>query len=389
MKYVISFLSLILYLLPVIAQRQSFDFVIYAAPKGWTAEQSESMIKYTTEDKKAGTFCTLIIYKSIAASANGKENFDAAWNALINETFNVSAIPQMQQVGIQQGWEVQTGISAFETGGANISVLLITVTGDSKMGNICMVTNTTKYQDASQKFFKSVDMAYAVKPKTPTATTITMPATEKVDVWMNMQSNPSYGVSSWSSNTVKFYVVFPNGDYYPDLPTVGFMGFSKATNNNDSWGKFSMQGNKGSFKSKYEDIKVEKVSASVMKKVGYAYSFYKCKPVDGLKLEGGWSYIPNWTKDPYYSQAGCRQVIYFKKDGSFDDRGIFVSDCNKPNKTAQDAPGKGTYLISNFTIILKYADGRTTQKAFTGVADKNPATDNEVIYIGTNPFYKK
>ena len=98
---------------------------------------------------------------------------------------------------------------------------------------------------------------------------------------------------------------------------------------------------------------------------------------------------PNWTKDPYYSQPGCRRVVYFNPDGSFDDRGIFVSDCSKPNRHAEDAPGKGKYSINNFTIVFKYDDGRVVYKAFTGVADKDPFNEDYVYYIGTNPFYKK
>jgi hypothetical protein len=150
-----------------------------------------------------------------------------------------------------------------------------------------------------------------------------------------------------------------------------------------------MQNDNGSFVSQYENIKVKKVSATKMEKVGYTYSFYKCASVDGLKLNGAWSYIANWSKDPYYAQTGCRQVIYFKPDGSFDDRGIFVSDCRYPNRHAQDAPGKGAYSISNFTIVFKYDDGRVIYKALSGTADKNPVMDDYVIYIGTNPFYKK
>lgn len=73
-------------------------------------------------------------------------------------------------------------------------------------------------------------------------------------------------------------------------------------------------------------------------------------------------------------------------DGTFDNRGIF-RDCRYPDRDLQNAPGKGRYAISNFTLTLNYDDGRVVQWALTGVGNKNPATENTILYIGTNPVY--
>jgi hypothetical protein len=204
--------------------------------------------------------------------------------------------------------------------------------------------------------------------------------------------NALSGSAGADPTTAKFYVIFPDGDYCSEMPLVGLQTFDKQKSKNEqerTWGKFTMQKGAGFFVSKYENIAVKKISDTKLEKIGYAYSFYKCYNVNGLKLNGGYSHIPNWSKDSYYTQAGCRPVIYFKPDGSFDDHGIFITDGECPTKNIQDASGTGMYSCNNFTLVLKYTDGRIKYKALTGVADKNPAVDDNVIYIGTNPFYKK
>jgi hypothetical protein len=118
-----------------------------------------------------------------------------------------------------------------------------------------------------------------------------------------------------------FYVVYPNGDYYPHFPPEGMLHFNNE-NKNESWGKFTLTGNKGRFQSKYENIEVEKISATEMKKTGYSAGFYKCVPVDGLRLNGQWGSFAGWDKDAVSGKAsgingtGVRAVIEFTKEGA-------------------------------------------------------------------------
>jgi hypothetical protein len=175
---------------------------------------------------------------------------------------------------------------------------------------------------------------------------------------------------------------------------LGLLAFDRGPSKADaeegaSWGKFSFSGGKGRFLSRCEDVPVETAGASVLKKTGSAFSYYKSTDVTGLTLQGSWSSIPASEKDPYYSEPGCRPVIYFERGGAFDDRGIFVSDCRFPQRYPEEAPGSGRYWIKDFTLVLEYAGGRRKQVAFCGVMDKNPASANEVLYIGGNPLFKR
>lgn len=190
---------------------------------------------------------------------------------------------------------------------------------------------------------------------------------------------------------VEFYVIYPNGDYFPNVPYQGLTNFDQSYQP-QSWGKFTLLGTKGKFKSKYDEIAVTKVSETKMEQTGlYNYGFYKCLPVDGLRLEGAYNFVsPNWGKDPqldYLSSPGCQFVIYFKKDGTFDDKGIFYS--GPIPGTSNCNGGKGTYSIDNFTITFKDNDGRTVYRLFSLPGARNPATYDATIYLGETPYYKK
>jgi hypothetical protein len=388
-----AFVLVILSPAEVFAQKETYDLITYTPPKGWKKEEKPSYVVYSTAKLKS--YCMLVIYKSANGLNNITSDFASEWKQFAATPYNITAQPNLQEIEKENGWTSQTGGATFSNNGGNNILLLATSSGYNKVVSIMIITNDTGYMNSIEKFSNSIQlnkpMSNPVNINTPVIASGT-----KADVWMNVQSNALYGGGGYWSFTdairIKFYFVYHNGDYCSEMPLAGLQTFDKEKSKSSgerTWGKFSMQNDNGTFVSQYENIKVKKVSATKMEKVGYTYSFYKCASVDGLKLNSAWSSIPNWTKDPYYSQAGCRQVIYFKPDGSFDDHGIFVADCRYPDRHAQDAPGKGSYSISNFTLVLKYDDGRLVYKAFTGVADKNPVTDNEVIFIGTNPFYKK
>ena len=91
-----------------------------------------------------------------------------------------------------------------------------------------------------------------------------------------------------------------------------------------------------------------------MQKDGYTHGFHKTASVDGLAIEGAYTHIaPNWGKDSkldYLNGSGCQAVIYFKKNGAFDDKGIFsstVGGCENCNCNG----GTGKYQIENFNLL--------------------------------------
>jgi hypothetical protein len=242
------------------------------------------------------------------------------------------------------------------------------------------IFNSADYLPIYEQFLESLrfDANSNTSPLPPIKT-----SGEKFEIWMGVQ-NGQYLIG-WETS-MDWKIIFPNGDYFDQLPSNGFLNFHRnATGGN--WGKFTFTGGRGSFKNKFENIDVKSTSAGRLEKVGYAYGLYKVASVDGVTLAGAYVLYANYRKDPYFRQSGCRQIFYFEKNGSFDDRGIWA-DCRPGRIKNEDAPGKGTYQITNYTLILKYSDGRVITKAFSGVIDKPLTRDDSVLYVGGNPWFK-
>lgn len=392
------FCSFVLFSVSAVAQKQ-FDLFRYHPPAGWQESAKSEHISYSKED--AGNYCIITLYKSKDAGNNAKQNFDNSWTSVLQKTLPVAA-PIMQPPVTEDGWATEVGSAAFEKEGTKGIAILIASTKKNKLLNIVVLMNNTTYVNDMEIFLTSVTRgnptnSTSSKPgtaPTPVTTNNSIVPGPVAEVWMNIQYSLSYAPNinpstQFSSKLKpKFYVLYPNGDYYPHFPVEGL---STLTNQqkNESWGTFTLSGKKGLFKSKYETIEVEKLSATKMKKIGYTFHFYKCAAVDGLKLNGEWGAYPGWKKAAASSTLLAKQVIAFQPDGIFIDYGLFVTNLSMPDQYPQNKPGKGTYSIRNYTLTLQYNDGRIIYKAFTGAADINPAKDNRVLYIGTNPYYKE
>lgn len=205
------------------------------------------------------------------------------------------------------------------------------------------------------------------------------------EIWMGLKTGST---GDWTK--VDWKVVLPDGSYFNQLPTEGFLLFSK-NQTGGTWGTFVMNGNSGTFQNQYEILEVKKISSTELEKVGYTNRLYKAASVNGLKLSGKYNTIPNWSVIPNYPYApnDAQPMISFDANGNFNDQGAFVTNFLRPHTDPQRAPGTGTYEIKNFTLILNYSDGRKITKAFTGVFDKKLTTASEIVLIGGNPFYNK
>ena len=75
---------------------ESFDIATFTIPKGWTKDASERFLQITTEDKAAGTYCVITVYRSVPGASDSRESFDLAWKSIVKETVNPSVAPVMQ-----------------------------------------------------------------------------------------------------------------------------------------------------------------------------------------------------------------------------------------------------------------------------------------------------
>lgn len=108
--------------------------------------------------------------------------------------------------------------------------------------------------------------------------------------------------------------------------------------------------------------------------------FVRSPDLSGLVLDGAYTYNSN-PDDPYYDQPGCRQIIAFTRDGRFVDKGIFTANCGQPNAQAADSPGDGRYEVRDYTLILRYDDGRVSRRSISATVGGDPRKDASQIFV--------
>mgnify|MGYP001171482090 CR=1 FL=1 len=369
--------------------QEKFDIVTFQPPKNWAKSSTAETLTFSKDDTN-GNFCVMTLYKSIEAGNDAKKNFDISWKSLVQEILKTSnAI--MQPSANHNGWETQIGSAPFDKEGLKGAAILMTSSKNSKMMNILILTNTENFQKEMETFLESVTfMKMENSNSKPNLSNVNSmkKSTEKPILWANMKYMPKdfYDVTAGTKPITDFYVVYPNGDYLPNAPYEGIINLDKSVQP-ESWGKLMMNGNKGKFKNNYDEIAVTQKTEIYMEKDGYTHGFHKCLSVDGARLEGFYTHVaPNWGKDPklnYLDNSGCQFVIEFKKDGTFNDKGIFSTNLN------HCSGGKGTYSIENYTITLKYGDGRVVQRLFSAPPTRNISNYDETVFVGGTPYYKK
>ncbi len=211
--------------LHVTAQQQTFDITTFTPPKGWKKQSSESAIQISQQDDAKNTYCIITIMKSVPGTTNAKENFDAAWEAVVKEMVTVSTAPEMQTPAKENGWEVLTGYAPFESEGTKGVAFLVNSTGFEKMVNILILTNTDAYEKEMTAFLESVDLKKQVsvgsKIGTPTKPNPVTTAAKK-DGFTFTTSNFDDG---WTSTVQEDWVEVKKGSvkvliHYPKQGTI-------------------------------------------------------------------------------------------------------------------------------------------------------------------------
>lgn len=145
-------------------QQQTFDITTYSVPKAWKSQSSESTIQFSIEDEAKGSYCLIMLFKSLPGIADSKSNFDAAWETVVKEAVTVSSPPEMQPAAKENGWEAITGYAPFESNGSKGVVMLLTSTGYEKMINILILTNSDIYEKGISDFLGSLSFKQLSAP---------------------------------------------------------------------------------------------------------------------------------------------------------------------------------------------------------------------------------
>ena len=181
--------------------------------------------------------------------------------------------------------------------------------------------------------------------------------------------------------TVEYITFLPNGYVYWTLPPEGLLDFDPAVAKRahpDDWGTYT---------TKNGDVHVLRGPQKfpyVLTQNGDRLNnppslgkgtFRHVPPADGLRIEGS------------YRRSESEPSIIFTSDGRFRDEGIFrnFGTAQRPDGSVYHDDGRGgsgTYLIDQYTLELRYSDGRMRRSPFIIFPEnlaKKPAVDSFIL----------
>jgi hypothetical protein len=157
-KNILLFNLLLMVSYTCFAQKQAFDVINYTMPNGWDKTEMEKGIQLSTKNDGKGNYATAIILRSVATTALAQENFNNSWEKLVKGTVSITVEPVVQEPVIEKGWDVVSGQASYTDGANKGWVTMITATGNDKMANVVILTNTDKYQTQILDFIKSLNL---------------------------------------------------------------------------------------------------------------------------------------------------------------------------------------------------------------------------------------
>lgn len=172
-RFAIVFVCLLTVSLSLSALGQTserFDIATFQSPKGWNKQATQDLAQFSTEDKTQRTYCVITLFKSLPGIGSAKENFDAAWQTVVQTVVNPTAAPQMFPSDNKEDWQVVGGFAPFEKDGEKGVAVLYTASGYGKMVNALVLTNTQAYEAAITAFLESISFkkpALEIQPQTP------------------------------------------------------------------------------------------------------------------------------------------------------------------------------------------------------------------------------
>lgn len=177
----------------------------------------------------------------------------------------------------------------------------------------------------------------------------------------------------------RYIILYKDGAFFHDLPFQGLDRFDRQTSLNDDnekyyWGTYEVAGKTGTWK--YNSSEADPWELKFIKDDQMTLCmdyYYRCQSVDGLRLDGVWSI----SADPDYQP---KSTISFSRDGRFSEAGLMNGIFSFLDEGAGE-PGSGTYDIKNFTLYLKYDDGRVRTACFSLSFSSKPESSPGMIYI--------
>lgn len=381
------------------AQTQTFDAVSFTPPPGWAAAQDSDHVTFTLIDNAARTYVMLAVYNSTAGSGDAERDFSGEWNELVGKSFSAGSAPRSSVGQSHSGLKFHEGGAPVkqQNGQPSYVRLLVFSAGQRRFSVMLVATNEKALQARQPEVQSFVDSLRLTTPSASVARPAELvggsvaqhPGSGITGVWMGFKTY----VGDYEPHA-RWYTFYDDGQVFEDIPRTGLAGFNREASKGDSgqksyWGRYTFAGGAGSITKPGVNYPEVLQSEGADKLKIDSFHFYRCQEVNGLRLQGEWTSMAN-PNDPALDRwpVGQRPVFRFSSDGKFSDEGVFATFL-KSGDPRQDAVGTGVYEIRDFTLILRFSDGRVKQLALTAMLGANAAASNDTLFISRSAFHKR
>ena len=91
-----------------LAQRETYGYSTFAAPKSWQKTTGDGWVAYHTENKAKNSLCRMWVYQGFASDGAPRTNFDHFWGQLIGIPYKTAQKPEMKTEQ-KDGWTIIAG----------------------------------------------------------------------------------------------------------------------------------------------------------------------------------------------------------------------------------------------------------------------------------------
>ena len=378
---------------------ETLDKIRFDIPEGFTAERGGDHIGFTHTDPQAGTYCQFGVYSSRPSNGPLEQEFSSEWQQILpgapfdnasgmKSGTTRSGISYMmgEQDVEKDGLSYYSRLYTFQADRSVFSMLLNAPSKDALakckgaadviLGSMKLLTGVTGTAQA-QAPVKTPDGGLGKPGNVPRGNGI-------AGVWMGIYM-PAAGVRITGRAEERYLSFYGDGVYFEDIPRAGYAAAERESLRNDPnitdfWGTWSMSGTQGEARRAVltRPYKIRLVSKD---EIEYGSThFYRCAPVDGLRLNGAWTTYAD-PGDRALSAPGMRPVLRFQPDGRFRDDGLWATVLGTGLEDRMKSSGEGSYEIRDYTLILRYDDGRVRHSALTMFVKGKAEPSPKLLYV--------
>lgn len=142
-----------------IAQQISYDIATLTLPTGWTKNETNSMMSFTTTNNVNQTYCVIGVYKSIASKGNIQADANSDWNDLVKSQYQLKSTMTVNQLPEKTGWRSFVQSSSFLQEGKLAQVILVTYSNTKVALSVLGLLNDKTYLPTFEKFCKDIEFS--------------------------------------------------------------------------------------------------------------------------------------------------------------------------------------------------------------------------------------